>query len=115
MVWKDDMPTKDKAAFMKKKVMPAMSKTFQDYDAKKYANFSCKTCHGPSMKPKPVDFLPELHFKGGKITEAAKQPDMVKFMAEHVEHDMAGLFGKAPYDPKTGTGFGCNGCHKVQM
>src|SRR5882724_13138829 len=51
LVWKDDMPTKDKAEFMKKKVLPAMSKTFQEYDAKKYEKFSCKTCHGADMKP----------------------------------------------------------------
>lgn len=115
LVWKDDLPAKDKAEFMKKKVMPAMSKTFQEYDAKKYEKFSCKTCHGADMKPKPVMALPELHFKDGKLTEADTNPDMVKFMHEKVAPEMAGLFGKPPYDPKTNSGFGCNGCHKVNM
>jgi hypothetical protein len=115
LVWKDDMPTKDKGVFMKKKVVPALAKTFQDHDPKKYANFGCKTCHGPAMKPKPVDFLPELHMKDGKLVEAAKEADMVKFMGEHVEPDMAAVFGKQPYDPKTNSGYGCNGCHKVNM
>jgi hypothetical protein len=115
LVWKDDMPTKDKATFMKKKVQPAMAKVFQDHDAKKYANFSCKTCHGADMKPKPVDALPELHFKDGKLEEEAKQPEMFKFMHEQVVPKMAELFGKQPYDPKTNTGFGCNGCHKINM
>lgn len=115
LVWSDSMPTKDKGMFMKKKVMPAMSKVFKDHDAKDYANFSCKTCHGPQMKPKPVDFLPTLHFKGGKMAEADTKPEMVKFMHESVTPAMADLFGKKPYDPATNTGFGCNGCHKVEM
>jgi hypothetical protein len=115
LVWKDDMPTKEKAEFMKQKVLPAMSKTFQEYDAKKYEKFSCKTCHGPEMKPKPVDALPELHFKDGKLTEADTNPDIVKFMHEKVAPQMADIFGKKPYDPATKEGFGCNGCHKVNM
>jgi len=115
LVWKDDMPTKEKAEFMKQKVLPAMTKTFQEYDAKKYEKFSCKTCHGPEMKPKPVDALPELHFKDGKLTEADTNPDIVKFMHEKVAPQMADIFGKKPYDPATKEGFGCNGCHKVNM
>jgi hypothetical protein len=117
LVWKDDMPTKDKATFMKKKVMPAMSKTFQAFNAEKYANFGCKTCHGPDMKPKPSAFLPELHIKDGKLVEAAdpKNADILKFMGEHVSPEMADIFGKPHYDPKTQQGFGCGGCHKMNM
>ena len=114
-VWSDTMSDKEKGAFMKKKVVPPMSKTFQEFDAKKFEKFECKTCHGPSFKPKPQDFLPELHFKDGKITEAAEHPEMAKFMSEKVTPQMAEIFGKKPYDPKTGEGFGCNGCHKVNM
>jgi hypothetical protein len=115
LTWSDSMPVKDKAEFMKKKVMPAMSKTFQEYDAKKYADFSCKTCHGKDMKPKPVQALPELHFKAGKLAEADTEPDMVKFMHDKVSPQMADIFGKKPYDPATKEGFGCNGCHKINM
>jgi len=113
--WSDTMPVKDKAVFMKKKVMPAMSKSFQEYDAKEYANFSCKTCHGPQMKPHPVDFLPELHIKDGKMAEAVEHPEIAKFMHEKVVPEMAELFGKPPYDPATNQGFGCGGCHKINM
>ena len=115
LVWKDDMPVKEKAAFMKKKVMPTMGKAFQDYDAKEFANFSCKTCHGPQMKPKPVDFLPALNIQGGKMKEAEEHPEIAKFMHERVVPEMAGLFGKPVYDPKTQQGFGCGGCHKINM
>ena len=32
--------------FMKQKVVPAMKPIFQNHDAKKFADFGCKTCHG---------------------------------------------------------------------
>lgn len=113
--WSDDMPVKDKGVFMKKKVLPEMSQLFKEYDAKEFADFSCKTCHGPQMKPKPVDFLPELHVKDGKLVEAAEHPEIAKFMGEKVSPAMAELFGKPHYDPATGKGFGCGGCHKMNM
>jgi hypothetical protein len=115
LTWSDDMSVKDKATFMKQKVMPVMGKVFKDHDAAKYEKFSCKTCHGADMKPKPVQALPELHFKDGKLTEAEKMPEMFKFMHEEVSPKMAEVFGKKPYDPATNTGFGCNGCHKINM
>jgi len=59
--------------------------------------------------------LPELHFKDGKLTEADTNPDIVKFMHDKVAPQMADIFGKKPYDPATKEGFGCNGCHKVNM
>jgi len=113
--WSDDMPVKDKGVFMKKKVLPEMAKLFKEFDAKEYADFSCKTCHGPQMKPKPIDFLPELHVKGETLLEAAEHPEMAKFMGEKVSPAMADLFGKPHFDPATHQGFGCNGCHKINM
>jgi hypothetical protein len=113
--WSDSMSTNEKAAFMKAKVMPVMSKVFKEFNATEYANFSCKTCHGATMKPKPVDALPELHLEGGKMLEAEKHPEVAKFMHEKVVPAMAELFGKQPYDPKTNQGFGCAGCHKMNM
>jgi hypothetical protein len=115
LVWKDDMPDKDKAVFMKKKVMPVMSKSFNEFDPKEFADVSCKTCHGPQMKPHPVDFLPELTFKDGKLKEAEEHPEIAKFMHEKVVPEMAALFGKPVYDPATQQGFGCGGCHKINM
>jgi hypothetical protein len=114
-VWSDTMSDKEKGAFMKKKVVPPMSKLFQEFDAKKFEKFDCKTCHGPSFKPHPQDFLPELHVKDGKIVEAAEHPEMAKFMGEKVTPAMAEIFGKKPYDPATHEGFGCGGCHKMNM
>ncbi len=115
LVWKDDMPDKDKALFMKKKVMPVMSKSFKEFDSKEFGEFGCKTCHGPQMKPHPVDFLPELNVKDGKMKEAEEHPEMAKFMHDKVVPEMAALFGKPVYDPATQQGFGCGGCHKINM
>ncbi len=112
-VWSDSMSDKEKGIFMKKKVVPPMAKTFQEFDSAKYADFGCKTCHGPSFKPHPADFLPELHVKDGKLEEAEKDPKMAEFMGTKVAPQMAEIFGKKPYDPATGEGFGCGGCHKI--
>jgi hypothetical protein len=113
LVWSDTMSDKKKAEFMKQKVMPAMSKTFKAFDAKEYDDFSCKTCHGKDFKPHPVDALPELHVKDGKLVEAAEHGKMAQFMGEKVSPQMAEIFGKKPFDPATGEGFGCGGCHKM--
>lgn len=114
-VWKDSMSAKEKGAFMKKYVVPEMAKLFSAFDAKAYAQFGCKTCHGPDLLPKPVDFLPALHIKDGKIVESAEHPQLAQFMGEQVVPHMAKLFGKPPYDPATNSGFGCGGCHKMSM
>ncbi len=107
--------TKDEEiAFMKKNVVPEMGPVFKGYNAKRYAEFSCKTCHGPKFK-EPKDYLPKLTFKDGKLTAFAEKPEIAKFMAEQVEPHMATALGLKPYDMTTHTGFGCNGCHTVQM
>jgi hypothetical protein len=115
LVWSDSLSQKEKADFMKQKVVPAMTKAFQEFDAKKYAEVGCKTCHGPQFKPHPVDFLPELHFKDGKFTEAVEHPELAQFMHDKVVPQMAELFGQKPYDPATQQGFGCKGCHNIKM
>ena len=106
------MTKAQQSAFMKEVILPRMSKVFQASDAKKYAEFSCKTCHGPEYK-EPDEFLPHLTLKNGKITAFADKPAVSKFMAEKVVPEMAAAMGMKPYDPKTNEGFGCGGCHKI--
>jgi len=114
-VWHEDMSDKLKADFMKKKVVPPMAKTFQAFDAQKYSDFGCKTCHGADFKEHPDDYLSTLHMKDGKFVEAEKNPAMAKFMMEQVAPQMAEIFGMKPYNPETREGFGCGGCHKIEM
>jgi len=109
--WSDDMTKPQKIAFMKQNVSPRLAKAFQAHDATKYANFDCKTCHGPDFKD-PKDFLPKLTFQGGQITS---KPEIAKWMHEVVAPEMASALGMQPYDPQTKKGFGCMGCHQVEM
>jgi hypothetical protein len=111
---KTALSKEQQAAYMKTKVMPAMSPVFKGHDATKYAEFGCKTCHGHPFQD-PHDFLPHLTFSGGTITQFKDKPEISKWMHEQVEPGMAVAMGQQPYDMKTNTGFGCKGCHTVDM
>jgi cytochrome c551/c552 len=111
--WSDDMPMDQKKAFMKANVAPRMAKVFQGMNATHFADFGCKTCHGPDWKA-PKDFLPKLSMKDGKITAFADKPEVAKFMAEKVVPEMASALGEKPYDAATKSGFGCMGCHSIE-
>ncbi len=112
--WSDKWSIPEQVAFMKANVMPKLGPIFQAADAKKYGDFGCKTCHGPDKKA-PKDFLPHLTFKGGKLTCFAEKPEVSKFMMEKVSPAMADSLGLPHYDPKTQKGFGCGGCHTIDM
>lgn len=112
--WSDTWSMDQKVAFMKANVMPKLGPLFQAVDAKKYADFGCTTCHGPDKK-EPKAFLPHLTMKGGKLTCFAEKPEVSKFMAEKVSPAMADALGLPHYDPKTQKGFGCGGCHVIDM
>jgi hypothetical protein len=112
--WRDDFTTEQAMAFMKTNVVPHLGPVFQAANAKRYADFGCKTCHGPNGKP-PTEFLPHLTVQNGKMTAFVQSPDVSKFMATRVVPEMASALGKQPYDPATKAGFGCPGCHVVDM
>ncbi|HTL37315.1 MAG TPA: hypothetical protein VL326_29480 [Kofleriaceae bacterium] len=109
----DKLSHDDKLKFMKTKVMPVMKPIFQKFDAKEYANFGCKTCHGkdpqkskykmPNPDLKPLDFAA---IKAGK-----EEPKMVEFMSEHVKPQMAKIFGRPEMSKTEPDGFGCLDCH----
>ena len=99
---------------MKANVKPRMAPLFQAHDPARHADFGCKTCHGPEWK-KPREFLPTLTIKDGKLAAPPEKSALVKFMVETVTPQMAQVLGKPPYDPATGTGFGCIGCHVMEM
>jgi hypothetical protein len=111
---KTTLSKEQQAAYMKTKVMPAMTPVFKGHDATKYADFGCKTCHGHPFQD-PHDFLPHLTFSGGALTQFKDKPEISKWMHEQVEPGMAVAMGQQPYDMKTNTGFGCKGCHTVDM
>ena len=101
-------------AFMKQNVVGRMGKVFQDADPAHNGDFGCKTCHGPDYK-NPHDYLPHLTFKNGNLTAFAEKPEAAKFMAQKVAPEMASAMGLPPFDMKTHQGFGCGGCHTIDM
>jgi hypothetical protein len=113
-VWSDAMSKEAKMAFMKSNVLPTMSKVFLAQNATRYAKVECTTCHGPQYK-EPKEFLPRLTLSGGKLTAFSEKPEIAKFMADKVVPEMAAAMGLKPYDPQTKQGFGCAGCHAIDM
>ena len=101
---------------MKKNVVPAMKIEFQKFDAKKFANFGCKTCHGKDPKASkfkmPTPDLPKLDF--AKLEAGKQEPKTAEWMGKVVKPQMAKILGQRamdPADPKAG-GFGCLDCHE---
>jgi hypothetical protein len=99
--------------YMKKTVVPTMKPLFQKFDAKHYANFGCKTCHGKDPKAAkfkmPTPDLPKLDFAALK---AGKQkPNIAKWMGEVVKPQMATLLHMPEYTEANPKGFGCLECH----
>jgi hypothetical protein len=99
--------------YMKKTVVPTMKPLFQQFDAKHYANFNCKTCHGKDPKASkfkmPNGDLPKLDFAALK---AGKQkPAIAKWMGEVVKPQMAKLMHEPEYSESNPKGFGCLECH----
>ncbi|HVV85973.1 MAG TPA: hypothetical protein VHE35_23095, partial [Kofleriaceae bacterium] len=109
----DDLPTKEaKEKYMRDKVMPAMKTAFKAFDAKDYAKFNCKSCHGQGAVTKefkmPNPDLPKLDFAE---LRAGKHAEIAKFMKEQVTPGMADLLGVPERSRTAPDGFGCLDCH----
>ena len=115
----DAMSKEQRGAYMKQVVLPKMKEVFVAFDAKKYGDMKCNTCHGSGAingsftMPNPE--LPKLPSDMSKFKEwAAKKPQMTEFMLKHVKPEMAKLLNEPEYDPATKTGFGCGACHTME-
>ena len=73
--------------------MPKMKEAFQKFDAKKFADFSCKTCHGkPENKmAMPNKDVPKLDMKDMFAKHKKKTPEELEFMMKVVSPDASGL------------------------
>ncbi|MEO8699331.1 MAG: hypothetical protein ABI867_04780 [Kofleriaceae bacterium] len=106
---------KEQMEFMKTKVMPVMKSEFQKFDGKKYANFTCKTCHGKD--PEKTKFkmptpgaMPKLNFE--KLKAGKQEPKTAEWMGKVIEPGMAKILNKPVYTESNPTGFGCLACHE---
>jgi hypothetical protein len=115
-----EMNFEQRYAFMTDIVLPQMTQTFVEFDAK-YARMTCATCHGNgaadgsfAMPTKEIAVLPGTE-EG--FLEYAKDPEVARwsqFMFEKVVPKIAGLLQVDRYDPITHTGeFSCHNCHTL--
>ena len=111
----DDLTQEEKFAVMKKVVVPTMKPLFQAQDGEKFKDFGCVTCHGPHAKEgkfvMPNPELPKLKFADNLKAHKEKTPEMLTFMMEKVNPEMAKALNLPPFDPETKKGFGCLACH----
>jgi hypothetical protein len=99
--------------FMAKVVLPAMEAEFKTFDADRFAEVNCKTCHGAGAEDHtfkmPNPDLPELTMELFQNPPEEAKP-MLEFMSTTVKPKMAELLGM-PQKTETTEGFGCDGCH----
>lgn len=111
-----EMDTNERRRYMAEHVLPTMAELFTDFDAERYADFSCTTCHGDNAGA--VGFhmpnrLPLLWPSGTpeqrRMVEL--QPDMARFMFNRVLPTMTQLLGQPAWNNEEKTGFSCFNCH----
>jgi hypothetical protein len=112
----DKMSKADHKQYMKDIVLPKMKPLLQTFDPKKFEKVNCVTCHGNGARTgefkMPNPDLPKLPAsREGWDSLNANKAKMMEFMSKTMKPTMADLLGMKPYDPKTGTGFGCGDCH----
>jgi hypothetical protein len=115
VAWKD-MNADQRKEYMKTVVFPNMKTDFTAFNAKRYAEMNCVTCHGDGAKDgsfkMPNPQLPKLPGdEAGFKSLMEKKPDVTKFMGGKVVPNMASMFHEAPFNPQTHEGFGCFRCH----
>ena len=121
LAWKD-MNADQRFELMKTQVLPAAKAKFQAFDAKKYAEFDCSTCHGdgaedgsyemPNPKIKPLPATEEAYVAW--IAKDADAKHYTDFMSGEIVPMMANLFDEKPFDPKTNPkGLSCPVCHTM--
>ena len=97
--------------FMKEVVVPTMGPLFQAHDPKEFAEFGCKTCHGPGAEKGEYDMpnpgLPKLNF--ADMSKHKKED--VEWMSTVIKPQMAKLLREPVSTPENPKGFGCLHCH----
>ncbi|HJL19179.1 MAG TPA: hypothetical protein RMH99_26175 [Sandaracinaceae bacterium LLY-WYZ-13_1] len=117
-----EMDQETRGAYMEQVVVPRMNELFAEAGADNErlpTSVECATCHGENAREvgfaMPNDLYP-LNPEEIPAMFESDDPELAataQFMAGPVEHTMAELLGMEPYDPETGEGFGCTGCHAV--
>jgi hypothetical protein len=100
---------------MKQKVMPEMKPLFQKHDAKDFAEFGCKTCHGDEVKDGHFDMpnpkLPKLNFKDHN---SKYEPADLEWMGKEIMPTMGKILNLPLHSEENPKGFGCLACHTLE-
>jgi hypothetical protein len=123
VAWKD-LTYDQKKTFMKDEVVPTMKPIFKAFDAKKFRNVACTTCHGddgPDRKYKmPSNGIHPLPNSKeafeAKLKAEPTWPKWTKFMSEKVEPAMGKLLAVEVFNPAKPVkgAFSCAACHKLE-
>jgi len=112
-----EMTYDEKEWYMIGKVHPIMRQVFMTYDAKKYEGLGmeCVECHGPDAKERkykmPATHLSPVPPYDSEDFKAMYPSRIVQFMAKRVTPVMGQLINAPDFNPETGEGFSCYGCH----
>lgn len=112
-----ELSHEERAQHMSRAVLPRMSDLFASYDAERYADFDCATCHGPDGRERgyamPSPSILRLYPTGseGQHQTVRDYPEGVRFMYGRVMPAAQALLGAEPFDEATGEGFTCFACH----
>jgi hypothetical protein len=104
-------------AHMVQHVLPSTDELFTSWNAERYADFSCATCHGADASARnfamPNPSLITLYPTGtiGQQEVLAQYTEASTFMYSHLVPAMQTMLGASEYDPATHTGFSCFSCH----
>jgi hypothetical protein len=114
----EDLDTEGRREFMNWEVFEPMKALFQDFDATEYADFDCETCHGDNMWAVDFDMPnggPALSLSGFPFSQSSDPEEAAygEFMEDDVIDDFVEILDITPFNPQTGEGFGCYGCHEL--
>ncbi|MET0287606.1 MAG: hypothetical protein ABW352_24170 [Polyangiales bacterium] len=112
-----DMNYSEKEWYMIGNVHPVMRQVFQTFNEKKYEGekFECVPCHGERPEERkykmPSDHLSKVPAFGSADWKAMENSRVFKFMTQRVTPSMGKLLGEEEWNPDTGEGYSCWGCH----
>ncbi len=112
-----EMDRDARRAHMVQHVLPAATDLFTGWNAERYGDFSCATCHGADASTRdfampnpalitlyPTDTL-------GQQQVLAQHTEACTFMYSRLVPAVSTLLGASEYDPTTHEGFTCFSCH----